>query len=75
MDIWRSVGNNSGEVVSRLRCSPVDERLSDSVNRKSYRTNSGNTQCLTRRSTNTRHGLTICTQKATRFNKGSCNGQ
>ena len=40
MDIWRSVGNNSGEVVSRLRCSPVDERLSDSVNRKSYRTNS-----------------------------------
>ena len=27
---------------------------------------------LTRPSKDTRHGLTICTQKATRFNKGSC---
>ena len=37
----RSVGSSSSEAASRLRCSPVDERLSDSVNRKTYRTNSG----------------------------------
>ena len=36
----RSVGSSSSEAASRLRCSPVDERLSDSVNRKTYRTNS-----------------------------------
>ena len=37
----RSVESSSGEAANRLRCSPVDERLSDSVNRKTYRTNSG----------------------------------
>ncbi len=36
----RSVESSSGEAANRLRCSPVDERLSDSVNRKTYRTNS-----------------------------------
>ena len=30
---------------------------------------------LSRTSTNTRHLLTICTQKATRFDKGSCRSQ
>ena len=37
----RSVGSSSGEAARRLRCSPVDERSSDSENRKAYRTNSG----------------------------------
>ena len=37
----RSVESSFGEAANRLRCSPVDERLSDSVNRKTYRTNSG----------------------------------
>ena len=36
----RSVESSSGEAANRLRCSPVDERLSDSVNRKTYKTNS-----------------------------------
>ena len=36
----RSVESSFGEAANRLRCSPVDERLSDSVNRKTYRTNS-----------------------------------
>ena len=36
-----SIGSSSGEAASRLRCSPVGERLSDSVNRKTYTTNSG----------------------------------
>ena len=40
----RSVESSSGEAANRLRCSPVDERLDDSVNRKTYRTNSGITQ-------------------------------
>ena len=37
----RSVESSSGEAANRLRCSPVDERSSDSENRKAYRTNSG----------------------------------
>ena len=37
----RSVGSSSGEAASRLRCSPVGERSSDSENRKAYRTNLG----------------------------------
>ena len=37
----RSVGSSSGEAARRLRCSPVDERSSDSENRKAYRTNLG----------------------------------
>ena len=37
----RSVGSSSSEAASRLRCSPVGERLSGSKNREAYRTNAG----------------------------------
>ena len=39
----RSVGSSSGEAASRLRCSLVGERSSDSENHEAYKTNSGNT--------------------------------
>lgn len=38
-----SIGSSSGEAASRLRCSLVGERSSDSESHEAYKTNSGNT--------------------------------
>ena len=41
--VWRNVGSSSSEAASRLRCSLVGERSSDSESHEAYKTNSGNT--------------------------------
>ena len=59
-------------VIFRLGVDSWRERAISEV--RGLRDERGPTQLgiYTRTSTNTRHLLTICTQKATRFDKGSC---